>query len=97
MSLLPAPASNPNPVNGAINIDKDADLSWTSGEGATLHDVYFGTSSPPPFIGNQTSTTFDPGTMAIVTKHYWRIDSVNYWGKTVGEEWIFYTAMPPPP
>jgi hypothetical protein len=97
ISLLPGVASNPNPGHEVMNIDKNADLSWTSGEGATSHDVYFGTSSPPLFIGNQTSTTFDPGTMAASTKHYWRIDSVNYWGKTAGEEWIFYTAIPPPP
>jgi hypothetical protein len=95
--LLPEAASNPNPVNGATNIDKNADLSWTAGEGATSYDVYFGTSSPPPLIGNQTAVTFEPGTMAASTKHYWQIDSVNGWGKTAGEEWIFYTAMPPPP
>jgi len=80
-----------------MSIDKNADLSWTAGEGATSYDVYFGTSSPPPFIVNQTSTVFDPGTMAYSKIHYWRIDSVNGWGKTAGEEWMFSTGMPPPP
>jgi len=94
---LPAPSSNPNPAFGAMSIDKNADLSWAAGEGATSYDVYFGTSSPPPFIRNQTATTFDPGTMAYSTKFYWRIDSVNGWGKTAGEEWMFSTGMPPPP
>ena len=94
---LPAPASNPNPGHWVTNIDKNADLSWTAGEGATSHDVYFGTSSPPPFIGNQTAVTFEPGTMAVGTKYYWQLDSVNGWGKTAGEEWIFFTGMPPPP
>ncbi len=94
---LPNWASNPNPVYGAMNIDKNADLSWAAGEGATSYDVYFGTSSPPPFIGNQTTTTFDPGTMAYSTKYYWRIDSVNGWGTTAGEEWMFSTGMPGPP
>ncbi len=94
---LPGPSSNPNPVHGAMNIDKNADLSWAAGEGATSYDVYFGTSSPPPFIRNQTATTFDPGTMAYSTKFYWQIDSVNGWGKTAGEEWMFSTGMPPPP
>jgi hypothetical protein len=94
---LPAPASNSNPGFGATNIDKSADLSWTAGEGATSHDVYFGTSSPPPFIGNQTAVTFDPGTMAYSTIYYWQIDSVNGWGTTDGEEWMFSTGMPPPP
>jgi hypothetical protein len=94
---LPAPASNPNPGHGAMNIDKNADLSWTAGEGATSHDVYFGSSSPPPFTGNQATATFDPGTMAYSTIYYWKIDSVNGWGKTAGEEWTFSTSMPPPP
>ncbi|MDH4239353.1 MAG: hypothetical protein OEW48_07300 [Phycisphaerae bacterium] len=94
---LPASASNPNPGHGAMNIDKNADLSWTAGEGATSYDVYLGTSSPPPFISNQTAATFDPGTMADSTIYYWKIDSVNGWGKTAGEEWMFATSMPPPP
>jgi hypothetical protein len=80
-----------------MGIGKDADFSWTAGEGATSYDVYFGTSSPPPFIVNQTSTVFDPGTMAYSKIHYWRIDSVNVWGTTAGEEWTFSTIMPPPP
>jgi hypothetical protein len=94
---LPAPASNPNPGHGTTNIDKNADLSWTAGEGAISYDVYFGTSSPPPFTGNQTTTTFDPGTMAYSTIYYWRINSVNGWGTTAGEEWVFSTGMPGPP
>jgi len=94
---LPEPASNPNPVYGAAGVDRNADLSWTAGADATSYDVYFGTSSPPTFIRNQTATTFEPGTMAFSTKHYWRIDSVNGWGKTTGEEWTFFTIMPPPP
>jgi hypothetical protein len=35
--------------------------------------------------------------MAYSKTHYWRIDSVNGWGKTAGEEWMFSTGMPPPP
>jgi hypothetical protein len=72
---LPGPASNPDPANGTMHIDKDADLSWTAGVDAISHDVYFGTSRPPPFIGNQTATTFEPGTMAAGTTYHWRIDS----------------------
>jgi hypothetical protein len=94
---LPGPASNPAPANGTMHIDKDADLSWTAGVDAISYDVYFGTSSPPPFIENQTATTFEPGTMAAGVTHYWRIDSVNGWGTTTGEEWSFTTMMTPPP
>jgi hypothetical protein len=60
--------------------------------------VYFGTTTGPgTYQGNQTSTTFDPGTMAGSTNYYWRVDSVNDWGKTVGKVWNFATELSPPP
>jgi hypothetical protein len=94
---LPEQASNPTPSDGASYIDVNTDLSWTAGTDATSHDVYLGTSEPLPFIGNQTATTFEPGTLAEATMYYWRIDSVNDWGKTVGQVRSFTTFMPPPP
>ena len=93
---LPGKVSNPNPANGAMRANRDADLSWTAGADATSHDVYFGTSSPPPFIDNQAATTFDPGTMPYSSTYYWRIDSVNGWGKTTGTVWSL-TTLPSPP
>ena len=93
---LPSQASNPNPPDYAVYVGTNTDLSWTAGFDAASHDVYFGTSSPPPFIGNQTDTTFDPGTMAISTTYYWRIDAVNDWGKTAGPVWHFMTVIPGP-
>ena len=94
----PGQASEPTPSDGLTYVSTDSDLSWTAGTDATSYDVYFGTTTGPgTFQGNQTSTIFDPGTMAESTIYYWRIDSVNWWGKTVGDVWIFYTIMPPPP
>ena len=93
---LPPFASEPNPADGAIGVSTTADLSWTAGHDAISHDVYFGTSSVPPFTGNQTSITFDPGTMDYSTTYYWRIDEVNDLGKTTGDVWSFTTIMSPP-
>jgi hypothetical protein len=90
-------ASNPNPPDGAGVSNLDADLSWTPGTYATSHDVYFGTTSPGIFQGNQIATTFDPGTMAMGTKYYWRIDEVGSSGTTTGAIWSFTTLSPPPP
>ncbi|MHC4109507.1 MAG: dockerin type I domain-containing protein [Planctomycetota bacterium] len=89
-------ASEPNPADGKVSVSRTADLSWTAGYGATSHDVYFGTTNPPPFMQNQTSTTFDPGTMAYTTTYYWRIDELNQGGKTTGTVWSFKTAGPGP-
>ena len=93
----PGRAGNPNPSNGVIGIPQTADLSWTAGSDAISHDVYFGTSNPPAFQGNQTATTFDPGTMYPLVDYYWRIDEINQFGKTIGTVWIFTTRLDPPP
>jgi hypothetical protein len=72
-------------------------LSWTAGDGAISHDVYIGTSNPPPFISNVSPTTFVPGWLPYQTKLYWRIDEINGWGRTNGRIWEFTTMMSPPP
>ncbi len=94
-------ATEPDPPDGATGVNTTADLSWTPAPEATSRDVYFGTSNPPPFIGNQTSTIFDPGTMDYETTYYWRIDEINKWGTTTGQIWSFTTfrkpPQPPPP
>ena len=92
----PVQASSPAPSDGASYVDANADLSWSAGSDVTSCDVYFGTSNPGTFGGNQTATTFEPGTMEVATTYYWRIDTVNSYGKTTGEVWRFSTAMPPP-
>jgi hypothetical protein len=94
---LPARVSYLAPAYGARGVDINADLRWTASAGAASYDVYFGTSSPPPFIRNQTATIFDPGTMAENAGHYWRIDAVNMWGKTTGTVWRFTTGWGGPP
>ncbi|MBN1788167.1 MAG: agmatine deiminase family protein, partial [Sedimentisphaerales bacterium] len=93
----PDPASDPDPTNGATDISINADVSWTAGAGATSHDVYFGTDSTPDsgeFIGNQSGTTYDPGTLSYNTTYYWRIDEKNANGTTTGTVWSF-TTIPP--
>ncbi|MHC4738683.1 MAG: LamG domain-containing protein, partial [Planctomycetota bacterium] len=87
----PGQASSPSPADTATDVSIDADLSWTAGTGSTSSDVYFGTTSPGTFQGNQTATNFDPGTMANDTTYYWRIDEINPGGTTTGAVWSFTT------
>ena len=71
-----------------------AALSWNAAPGALSHDVYFGTDPSPDsgeLQGNQTGTTFDPGSLAGKTNYYWRIDEVNAQGTTTGIVWTFKT------
>ncbi len=92
----PAPANGPFPADGETGLAIDANLNWSAGAGADSHDVYFGTASSPPAMGNQTGTGFDPGPLDYDTTYYWRIDEVNDAGTTAGAEWSFTTRWPPP-
>ncbi|GAH07397.1 unnamed protein product, partial [marine sediment metagenome] len=69
--------SIPNPEDGATDVDINANLSWTGGDqdsgDMVTYDVYFGTSSPPlQVIGNQSGTSYDPGTMSYNMQYYWQ-------------------------
>jgi hypothetical protein len=60
--------------------------------GSVSHDVYFGTTNPPPFIGNQSPATYNPGTLSIDTTYYWRIDEIDGSSNThTGTVWSFST------
>lgn len=99
-TTAPPTAWNPNPAEGASFIDLDVVLNWSAGIGATTHDVYFGTDEVAvadgnggTFKGNQSDTTFDPGTLARYTNYCWRIDEFEADGTTkhTGSVWSFTT------
>ena len=85
--------ANPSPAKGATNVATDTDLSWDAASGATSYDVYFGTTSPGTFLGNQAGTTYDTGAMANSVTYYWRIDPKNDQGTTTGNVWSFTTVQ----
>ena len=94
----PDAPSGPSPADGATGQGTDAKLSWTGGDpdGDTVtYDVYFeaGDSSPDVLASNgQTSTTYDPGTLAHGTDYYWRIVARDEQGATnAGPVWDFTT------
>lgn len=90
--VLPALATTPVPNSGASNVAVGAQLSWATVADAISYDVYFGATSPGAFIGNQTGTTYNPGTLAYSTTYYWRVDSKNATGTTAGNVWSFSTV-----
>jgi len=84
-------ATEPNPADLASDVPVDAILSWKAGATAASHDVYFGTTDTPEFMGNQVETTF-VSDLAYATMYYWRVDAVEADGTThVGALWSFMT------
>jgi len=89
-------AYEPVPQDGMKFIETDTDLTWTPGENAALHTIYFGTNADE--VANATSggadqsdTTFDPGLLELETTYYWRIDEHAGLVETRGEVWSFTT------
>jgi len=98
----PRKAGAPSPSNGTVaTIDVAETLTWSAGEGASQHDVYFGadrdalanaTAGSPEFQGNQVQTSLSVAGMVEFGggDYYWRVDEVAADGTVVaGAIWQF--------
>jgi hypothetical protein len=88
---LPGIPKNPSPLDTAVDISVNTALDWDDCAGASVYDVYFGTSSSPSFVGNVSTSSYNPGTLSTDTTYYWRIVAKNTYGETSGSEWQFTT------
>jgi len=101
----PYKPSNPDPENGSIDVDIDADLSWTGGDPDPgdwiVYDVYLEAEDPTPDIlvaDDINETTFDPGLLEYETIYYWRVIAKdNHGASTPGTVWRFTTESAPMP
>jgi len=90
-SYIPVQARQPEPIDGATNIDPATTLRWRAGREAISHEVYFGTDPEDlPLVDTATQTAFAPATLDLGTTYYWRIDAVSddVWA---GGLWSFST------
>lgn len=99
-------AWGPSPYDESTNQSSDLILSWSPGDNAVSHDVYFGSSfadvnsatDPNGFTGRgrQTETAYSvTGGLGPEQTYYWRIDEVNIAEPNSpwkGDIWSFTTA-----
>ena len=98
-------AWGPSPYTGSGENSSNVVLSWSVGNNAVLHDVYFGTSfadvnsasdvNVSPGKGRQTETSYTPVSLEPEMTYYWRIDEVNATevdSPWKGDVWSFTTA-----
>ncbi|MBW7990497.1 MAG: hypothetical protein FVQ84_10835 [Planctomycetes bacterium] len=95
-TVPPKSAYEPNPVDDGKFVPPDVVLTWTPGDEAKLHTVYFGddfdsvsTATGGAQIG---VTTYTPGTLEPEKTYYWRVDEFDGIAEYTGEVWSFKTA-----
>ncbi|MHC4434032.1 MAG: LamG domain-containing protein [Planctomycetota bacterium] len=95
-------AANPVPsLDAIVDIRDITSLSWSAGDTAVSHDVYFGTerdavagadNASPEFQGNQAAASFSLASLVELGggDYYWRIDEVEADGTVdAGTIWKF--------
>lgn len=99
----PGAVGNPQPANGAVDVQMIATLSWTPADNAASHELYFGTdadaiknatTASPEYIGPKAldAESYDPGGLAWDSSYAWRVDEVYPDGTVKGLVWSFSTA-----
>jgi hypothetical protein len=99
----PGAVGNPEPANGATDVQMIATLSWTAAESATSHELYFGTDpdavwnatkDSPEYVGSRSlgAESYDPGGLDWDSGYAWRVDEVYPTGTVKGLVWTFTTA-----
>ncbi|HUT46450.1 MAG TPA: PA14 domain-containing protein, partial [Sedimentisphaerales bacterium] len=103
-------AYSPLPEDGSLYPDTWATLTWSAGDTAASHDVYFGEifadvneGTGDTFQVNQTGDYFSvgftgcpyPDGLAPGTTYYWRIDEVEADGVTINKGDVWSFTVPP--
>ncbi|MBN2316424.1 MAG: hypothetical protein JXM79_21025 [Sedimentisphaerales bacterium] len=94
----------PDPADGAVDVPRDAVLSWSPGSLAIMHDVYFGTvfediseatrANPLDVLVSegQAATTYAPqNVLQFGQTYYWRVDEFDAAETHKGDIWFFTT------
>jgi len=100
----PNQPSNPYPQDKAMTVNIITTVTWTGGDSdegdIVTYVVYFGKIPNPPIVSiNQSSESYNPGTLSYSTKYYWKIIAWDNHGlSTEGSIWQFTTEsqLPPP-
>ncbi len=104
-SLIPPQASGPVPADGATDVAVTTGLGWVAGIDTASQTVSVGTDPNAltvaatgdgslASVSNAQVETALGGSMGMVTKYYWKVDSVNTDSNSItGNTWSFTTEM----
>ena len=86
-NVPPSCSNNTAPTTGSVLTTVNPTLSWNAVTGATLYDIYLGTTNPPTSLltSNLTTTNFTLTTaLTASTTYYWYVVPKNGAGSAVG-------------
>ncbi len=93
---IPAQAREPQPADGAVDVEPATTLSWRAGREAASHEVHLGADpNALALAGTADSATFAPA-MEFGSTYYWQVievneaDAVPAWA---GDVWSFSTKQ----
>ncbi|MDY0102298.1 MAG: T9SS type A sorting domain-containing protein [Lentimicrobium sp.] len=94
---LPVAVTNVAPLNGAINVNNGAILSWIFGSNTSQYEVLLSTNNPPstvvvPYTSTLATSYLLSGLLPNTT-YYWRVNVKNASGITPGPIWSFTTVL----
>ena len=88
-------STNLNPADGATCQSTSMCLDWSDVSGATSYDVYWGTTSPPPFWQNIATSDACPPILDNTT-YFWFVEARNACGTgPAGPNWSYTTQSAP--
>ncbi len=100
-ALPPLHAFSPNPAHGATDVVQTPVLSWSAGEQAEHHEIYFGGDQAAVaeadagsvlFLSRQAENAVEVGALGWGETYYWRVDEVGAAETWKGTVWSFTTA-----
>jgi hypothetical protein len=95
--LTPGTPSGPFPSDGPTGASSSLALRWSATSNTDFYDVYWGTSSNPPYVGNTTHTSYSLSGLTSDTTYFWKVVAKNNCGNsTSGPVWSFTTQTSNP-
>jgi hypothetical protein len=92
---IPAHAREPQPSDGAVDVEPSATLSWRPGREAASHQIYLGADPANlALAGTVEAASFQPDDLVFGHVYYWRVDEVNEAASPAtweGDLWSFTT------
>ncbi len=79
---IPAHAREPEPADGATNVEVGTALLWRAGREAATHEVYLSTdraalADGSALLATTDTAAVDPGPLSLDTTYYWKVSEVN--------------------